>query len=395
MKAVFKISSMTSLFLLSVASTSANENSAVATAAKASVDLNLRYEAVEQDNAAKNASALTLRTRLNYHTTSYQGFTGVIEFEDSRQIGLDNYNDTVGNNSQYSVIADPETTELDQAYLQYKKGSFSAKLGRQVITLDGHRYVGHVGWRQDRQTFDAATLNYAPTDKVKVSYSYINKRNRIFAQAKDLHAKDHLINIAYKTAFGQLSGYSYLLEIDEGSANSLDTFGLRFSGKQDNFLYSAEFSTQDAKNSTTSYSTSYLAIEGGYKFDVLTVKLGAEILGSDDAMYGFSTPLATLHKFNGWADQFLATPNQGLVDIYAAFSGQALAGSWTLAFHDYSAEHATATVDDLGSELNAVYTKKFAKRYTAGIKLASYFAGDDSTGKVDTDKIWLWGSAKF
>ena len=28
------------------------------------------------------------------------------------------------------------------------------------------------------------------------------------------------------------------------------------------------------------------------------------------------TPLATLHKFNGWADLFLTTPNAGLEDAY-------------------------------------------------------------------------------
>ena len=28
------------------------------------------------------------------------------------------------------------------------------------------------------------------------------------------------------------------------------------------------------------------------------------------------TPLATLHKFNGWADLFLTTPNTGLQDLY-------------------------------------------------------------------------------
>ena len=29
------------------------------------------------------------------------------------------------------------------------------------------------------------------------------------------------------------------------------------------------------------------------------------------------TPLATLHKFDGWADLFLTTPNKGLQDLYA------------------------------------------------------------------------------
>ena len=393
MQTVHKLSKITALILLASASASATANSE--TKAKASIDLNLRYEAVEQDNAKKEASALTLRTRLNYTSASYNGFSAAVEVEDSRQLGVDDYNDTVGNNTEFSVIADPETTEVDQAFVQYKKDGITAKVGRQVLTLDNHRYVGHVGWRQDRQTFDAATVTYAALDNVKMSYSYINKRNRIFSNEKDFDSKDHLLNIAYKTSYGKLTAYSYLLEVDEGTANSLDTFGVSFNGKKDKFSYSAEFATQDSESGGTDYSASYMAIQGGYSFDGVTVKLGAEVLGSDDSMYGFSTPLATLHKFNGWADQFLGTPKEGLVDLYASVSGKAFGGGWTVTIHDYSADEATDTVDDLGSEINAVYAKKFAKNYKAGLKYAAYSAGDSTAGKVDTDKVWIWVSAKF
>jgi len=396
MQTLHKLSKITALIVLASAGVSANAFSATETEAKATIDLNLRYESVDQDNALKDASALTLRTRLNYTSASYNGFSGVVEFEDSRQIAsVDNYNDAVGNNGEYSVVADPETTELDQAYVQYKQGKITAKVGRQVITLDNHRFVGHVGWRQDRQTFDAATFTYAALDNLKMSYSYLAKRNRIFAEAKDFHSKDHLLNVVYKTDYGQLTAYSYLLEVDEGTSNGLDTYGVSFKGKKDKFSYYAELATQDSDNNTADYSATYMAIEGGYSFDKVTVKLGAEVLGSDDSLYGFSTPLATLHKFNGWSDQFLTTPKEGLVDLYASISGKAFGGGWTIAVHDFSADESTDTVDDLGTELNAVYAKTIAKHYKAGIKLASYSAGDAATGKVDTDKIWVWVSAKF
>ncbi len=123
-------------------------------AAKATLDMNLRYENVDQ--GAKDADALTLRTRLTYQTATVDNFSAVIEFEDSRVVaGMDDYKfgPMDSSNTTDSVIADPETTELDQAFVQYKKDKFTAKVGRQVITLDGHRFVGHVGWRQDRQTF--------------------------------------------------------------------------------------------------------------------------------------------------------------------------------------------------------------------------------------------------
>ena len=364
---------------------------------KATLDFRLRYEAVDQDNAAKDADALTLRTRLNYKTATYNNFSAFVEFEDSRAVGVDDYNDTNGNGTEYSVIADPEHTEVDQAYVQYKANGLTAKLGRQVITLDNHRFVGHVGWRQDKQTFDAASFNYK-ADKFDLTYAYINKRNRIFGDEKDLDSKDHLINLSYNTGYGKLTGYSYMLEVDEGVDNSLDTYGVRFAGKKkdgkNKWLYAVEYATQDSESDSAAkdYSADYMLAELGYVTNGLTFKGGYEVLGSDNGEYGFATPLATLHKFNGWADQFLGTPAQGLADMYGSVSGKAFGGKWSVVYHNYKADEEKGGVDDLGDEINVSYGKSFNKTFSGGIKYASYSAGDI---KVDADKLWVWVGAKF
>ena len=367
---------------------------------KTSANLNLRYENVSQDNALKDADAFTLRTRLTYTTGTVDGFSSLVEFEDSRTVlGVDDYNNTLGKNTDHSVIADPETTELDQFFLQYKQESFAVKLGRQVITMDNHRFVGHVGWRQDRQTFDGLTFDYQPIENLSLKYGYITKRNRIFAEAKDIDSKDHLLNASYKSSVGIITAYSYLLEVDNDIENSLDTYGIRFNGStslgKQKVSYNVEYATQDSDSATTSYSADYISAELGSNFSGVGVKIGYELLGSDDGEYGFSTPLATLHKFNGWSDQFLNTPKEGLADLYASAGGKVAGGKWTVIYHKFDADDASSTVDDLGSEINAVYTKSFTKHYSAGIKLASYSTGDVASGKVDTDKVWVWLNAKF
>jgi len=381
--------------------TSSNSITKAVLNGKAHVNLNLRYENVDQDNALKDASALTLRTRLTYETADISGFSSLVEFEDSRVVlGIDDYNNTRGKNGGvYSVIADPETTELDQFLLQYKQGSFKAKLGRQVITMDNHRFVGHVGWRQDRQTFDGVTFAYAPIKNLSLNYGYITQRNRIFAEGGDLDTKDHLINASYKTSIGKVTGYGYLLEVDNETKNGIDTFGLRLNGGtsigEQKITYQVEYAQQDSDTAAKSFSADYILAEIGTQFSGLGVKLGYELLGSDDGEYGFSTPLATLHKFNGWSDQFLGTPTVGLADLYASVGGKVAGGKWAVVYHKFDADEASATVDDLGSEINAVYSKSFTKNYTAGIKLAAYSAGDKASGKVDTNKVWIWLNAKF
>ncbi len=382
---------LTHIAALITATLSATTFTAMASEASTKIDLNLRYESVDQDNALRNADALTLRTRLTHKTADYKGFSGVVEFEDSRTIaGVDNYNDTNGQNTGvYSVVADPETTELDQAFVQYSTDKFTAKIGRQVIALDGHRFVGHVGWRQDRQTFDAATFIYNASEKLKASYSYLSKRNRIFGEEKDFDSKDHLLNVSYKTSMGKLVGYAYLLEVDEGVSNGLDTYGVSFNGKKDKFSYAVEVATQS--DDVTDADTTYFKLEGAYKFDKLTAKLGYESLGSDNGV-GFQTPLATLHKFNGWADQFLGTPGSGLEDVYVTLAGKVMGGKLSATYHDFSSEEGSI---DFGSEFDVVYAKGFAKHYKAGIKYAAYSAGDTASGKVDTDKLWVFVSASF
>jgi len=265
--------------------------------------------------------------------------------------------------------------------------------------MNNHRFVGHVGWRQDRQTFDGITFNYQPIKDLTLNYGYLTKRNRIFAQAKDIDSKDHLLNAGYQTALGKISAYGYLLEVDNNIENALDTFGMRFNGGtsigEQKISYQLEYAQQSADNATTSYSADYILAELSSSFSGIGVKAGYELLGSDDGNYGFSTPLATLHKFNGWSDQFLSTPKEGLADLYASVGGEVVGGKWAVIYHKFDADEASLTVDDLGSEINAIYSNSFTKNYTAGIKFAAYSAGDTTVGKVDTNKVWLWLNGSF
>lgn len=363
------------------------------------VDFRLRYESVNQNNALKDAQALTLRTLLHYHTKNFSGFSAGLEFEDSRNvIDIKDYNDAIGHNPEYSVIADPNTTEFDQGFVQYQNNDLTAKLGRQVIVLNDHRFVGSVGWRQDKQSFDAVSFKYKH-DKFSATYAYINKRNRIFADKKDIKSSDHIINASYQFNSGKLTAYSYLLEIDNIASNSFDTFGLSFDGKttllSKNVNYHLEYAMQTNNTLGSKFDADYINLEGDVSLGKLKLTLGFESLGSDNGQYGFSTPLATLHKFNGWSDQFLATPNVGLDDLYLSASTKLLGGKFSLAVHKFNANDNDYGVDDLGSELNVQYIAKFATFYNAGIKFASYSSGDHNTGKVDTDKVWFWVGARF
>ena len=365
---------------------------------KTKADFRLRLEDV--DTAVNDATAMTLRSRLSYTTNSYNQLSATIEVEDVRSVlGVNSYSvpQTGFNTGQHAAIPDPEVTELDQAYIQYKDSLLTAKLGRQVLTLDDHRFVGHVGWRQDRQTFDAARLQMSPAEDLNLDIAYIYKRNRIFAEALDAQAEDLLLNLSYNSPVGKLKAYAYLLD-DETLNRQSDTYGIHLSGKRDtetaSVFYNAAFATQQATQAGVEYDPDYLLLEGGVAIADMDIKFAYEVLGSDNGQASFTTPLATLHKFNGWADVFVASTFTatalplGLVDTSVSISGkigsQVPGVKWSAVFHTYDSDQGSV---DYGSELDLVASVKFNKHYSGGIKYASYNADSFS---VDTDKFWLW-----
>jgi len=352
------------------------------------LDSRLRYESGEQ-TGKEDADNTSLRARLGYTTPSYSGLKAMVEGEFTFVADEDSFNAAgISGDPAKVVIADPESTQLDQAWLGYTGSGdttgFKAKLGRQVIALDGQRWVGHVGWRQNRQTFDAATLGYT-FGEVDLTYGYIDNVVRIFGSeapdavagnAGEFDAENHILNAKYKAGdAGTFTAYGYFLDMEApGKIAGSDTIGLSYDGsvpvgegKAGVYL---EYATQsDAGDNVQDYTADYLhgVLKGSLKG--LSLEFGYELLGSDDAgldadgnatFASVKSPLATLHKFNGFADVFLVTPDKGLEDVYAMAGykfdlgpdlGPLVTKVW---YHDFSSDEGG---DDLGSEVDAVVVK--------------------------------------
>lgn len=366
---------------------------------KASADFRLRNESVRQDNALDRANATTARLRLGYQTGEYQGFGVFVEAEHLTALGGEKYNSTVNGKAAYSVVADPEFTEINQAYLSYSGiPKTMLKYGRQRIVLDNHRFIGNVGWRQNEQTYDAFTVVNRSLPETTITGGYIYNVNRVFSDKSavgDFKMKSPILNVNYKgLRGGELTGYAYLLDFETAPASSTQTYGLRFKGAAPiggfgKLLYTAEYATQsDRADNPRNFNVDYYLVEGGVETKPGTLKLGYEVLEGNGTT-SFQTPLATLHAMNGWADIFLSTPANGLKDAYVS-AGTTIAGVKLEAiYHDFRAERGSTRY---GDEWDVVATKAIDKNYSVGIKYASYQADKFS---VDTDKVWLWLEAKF
>lgn len=355
------------------------------------VSLNFRARYEEVDTAGNKKVDLTsLKTRLTYKSAAYNGLSALIEMDDVTHISDDE-----------GSVADPEGTEVNQAYLQYIFGKTTLKYGRQRILLDNQRFLGGVGFRQNEQTYDGISIVNKNLPDTTFFLANVNNVNRIFGE--DSPGGDHendtyLLNAKYAGfKAGTLSAYAYLIDNEDASNFSTDTYGVRFTGKTDNLGYTLEYATQsDADDNTASYDADYILAEGSFKVADVTLKAGYELLGADGAKGQFITPLATLHKFQGWNDKFLGggTGNitGGIEDIYAS-AGTTISGvQLSLVYHEFNSDESSASgMNDLGSEYGFVIAKKFGA-FGLSLKYADYDADDFS---VDTDKLWITAEAKF
>lgn len=399
---------------LLAAPVSANAGEALFDAIKSGklwIDERYRYEYVDQDGIAEEANASTLRSRVGWKSGSFYGLTLGVEFEAVTNVFGDEFNNTINGKTQFPVVADVKSHELNQLYMQYSglPGTV-AKIGRQVITVDNHRFVGHVGWRQNNQTFDAGLVKNTSIPGLTLTYGYIDKVNRIFGNDSpngDWDSESHILHAAYKIkGIGVVKGYGFLLDFEDDSpANSNASYGISLKGKREyagyGFHYYGEYAHQeDYGSNTLEYEADYYHLALGVSKSGLKTTVGYEVLGADDDTAGrFRTPLATLHKFNGFADKFLVTPVNGLEDFYidvtykvknapgslAIFNGLLLKAQ----YHDFKSEEGSI---DYGTEFD-FYAKMPLKR---GVYVEAKYANYDADQfATDTEKFILGVGWKY
>lgn len=365
------------------------------------LDARLRYENVNQP--VLDADALTFRLRAGAEA-KLGHFSLLAEGEGTVAL-VDNYNafpfPLPGEDQwrpQYAVVADPMSAELNRLQLQYKEGGNVLTLGRQRINLDDQRWVGSVGWRQNEQTFDAIR-GEAKLGPVAADLTYAITQRTVFgSDAGPRTALDgHFVFGGLSSKLGPLQGklFAYLLDYDEDFflANGSQSYGLILSaavpvsGKTKVSLRASYARQFDYASNPFDYAADYWSVEAGTTLAGFGIVGGWEKLGSDNGR-GLQTPMATLHKFNGWADIFLTTPANGLEDGYVSVSRRfekvkLLPGlNASITFHQFDSDVGNI---DYGKEWDASLGFKVS-RVSFLAKFANYDARDFG---VDTRKFWL------
>ena len=375
-------------------------------------DDRLRLELADT-TGKKQSTALTNRIRLGYESKPYWGVSGFVEMENvSTPTPNDYYVPATGDGSpDHTVIADPRGTEVNQAYGRYRRTgmagsemSLDIKAGRQRIKLDDDRFIGNVGWRQFEQTFDSVSVqSNRGIEKLSVFYAYVWGVQRIFGpDGPNPDSDSHLINVSYEALPElKITPFVYLLDFeDDDPTNSVNNYGVRLTGElwrdggdEDVYVdYALTYARQtDAGDNPVDFEVDFIGAQARLARQGLgSVTAGYQLLGSDDGKFGFRFPLGTNHAFQGFADQFLTTPADGLQDLYLT---GALEMPWgvqsAVTYHQFWSDEGG---EDLGHEIDLVASKKLHPNWSVLVKAALF---DGHNGQPDTTRFWVQTEVKF
>ena len=365
------------------------------------LNLRPRHEHVEQDGRAYDANALTLRTLLGWQTAAYREFSGMVQLIDVGRAN-DNYNDTKNGRAQFPVVADPDDTDLNQAYIDYSGvPDTRVRLGKQSIKLDNVRFIGNIEFRQVMQVFTGLSLENRSLSGTTLYAAHLERLKTVFGDQQEIRLD--ILHAAYEWKPGSaLVGYGYLHDSPKTASvtgftdNSNRIFGLRAdgaypAGEKWKVLYTVEFARQsDYAGGDARIDADYWRAGAGLGFGKVYARFDYEVLGSRDGMYGFQTPLGTNHLFQGWADLFLTTPSQGIRDSYVSAGGPLFRGNWSAEYHNFRSDFGSI---HYGREFDVGLAWPLRKGLSGKIEFADFRESDvlapAAARKRDTQKIWL------
>jgi len=405
-----KKTTLSAIAVLSLASRlSADDAFTLFSNTKFNGEVRARYENVDvQNSTKKDADAFTVRATLGLEANLFGLNALSIKVDGTTVQATDgeHYNSSTNGKSGYEIVKDPVQTRFSQAYLQYKLNKTTAKIGRQIINLDNERFIGSVDWRQMMQSFDAAVISDSSIENLTLTGAYIWGVDGITnIPAANTHSI--VLNGSYKVNdLFKITAYDYML------SSTHDTIGLAFTGDVPiagaKIGYRGEYASQgdaslntDASHQNVKADATYYNLDALANISGVLIGAGYEVLSGSNGSDGktpFNTPLATLHKFNGWADKFLVTPLGGLCDASATLGYTAPGlGKAMVIYHDFKTDIAMSGKSNLGREWDMLYTNNIpgVKGLNGLIKAAYYQAGDVTGFTVDTSKVWLQLDYKF
>lgn len=363
-----------------------------------SAGLKPRVAFVSGEQSGRSASVLF---RASAESKWTKAFTSFVELDYVATAWEDEFSNGERLNGK-PAIPDVEGFDLNQLHLRYQvSNAISVNGGREVINLGNERFVGSNGFWQNEQSLDTAGLDFDFGTASSIRYAYVANANRITGSdaGKRLSRSDvnfeanngirppqflgdhehdtHLVFAQWKEADNyRVHAYYFNMDIIDAEALSNEVAGGRFEykGRAGRFkvFAHAEAAIQRRTEIASGKYIPYYSIGGGLGLGSSDLSVSVESLGENDGI-AFVTPLASLHDFNGWSDQFLLTPAEGLNDYAIQYVGRFSPFKLDLRFHWFFDEDTSL---DYGREFDLDLSVKFDRKNTVLLRCADFHAKD-------------------
>lgn len=362
------------------------------------------------------AAFVTQRSRLNLgfkdeKLSLYISVQDVSTWGDTQQLGISD------NNNSFSLF---------QAWVRYAfTENWALKLGRQTISYDDQRILGEVDWTMQGRFHDAAMIQYSQNKfKLDLAFAYNQEAQNTLgtdytvtgAFSYKTMQMAHLVKIWDRASVSFLfmnNGFQKYTDdpvpLTDGVYNR-QTTGTYFTFPLSVLSITGSAYLQTGKaNSSTDLSAYQYMVEAKYSLGKATVIAGFESLSGTDQdgeekNKSFFPLYGTNHKFNGYMDYFYVgnhANNVGMNDVYGKIT-LALGEKSTVGLNTHvffaNAEMANGLSQNLGTELDLVFSKSIAKYIKMNVGYSQMFATESMSsvkGGITSDNTNNWGWAQL
>lgn len=334
--------------------------------------LRYRFETYEtrRNNSIRDAYANTAKFRMKFRSPIENDLRALIEFDHVAFLDEQKFSSAAIPKDSYPAIHDSKGSDLNQFYIQYEGFDLlSFQVGRQTMNWDNGRFIGSHAWRLNEQSFDGLSYQFKQDD-IHYRYAFIRNVQTIygpnptdFPEEENIRGENHFFNASYDgLRWGKLIAYAYIINPEEEirNASAHSTAGLSIEGSyyfgKKILNYRVELAQQNAKNKNPDdYRANYHHLTLEWSHRNISFVFDRELLGSDeDFNHAFQTPYADPHPFNGLADQFTTTPDEGLIDTHIAISNSENDSLVNFQYHQFKAEKGPLRY---GNELDLSFEK--------------------------------------
>lgn len=366
---------------------------------KLRLETRIRYVFIEQGDKRRNVDVTTARAIAGADVTITPKLKATLDIIHSDFLPPKRFTSNSADvMSPYPLLPDPRYTGLNEAHLTWQPTpDWSARLGRQALTLGNERVIGEDNFRNVPQRVDGLLIRGSPFEGAQFTAGQFNRLRTRLGETESMQLT--LMELAMNPLRDMSVAAFAVRHRPQASRFDAVRFGV---ADLSNWVvgavvdgsyplgdmrtyYTFEAAQQRTARDESALNARYLRAGLGMGLQGWIARVDHEVKGSNGGRYGMQTPLTNQYAFNGNALVFFDTPTTGLRDTWATLRWEQ--GPWSV-LGEYHLFRSDFGNQRYGREFDANVTYSVNPRAYLRAQWARYRPAAGGLGN-EIDKIWL------